>query len=284
MNFFRSLYNSLFNVQWLRARFLFPAQAWGYFFLLALFLSVFSLIPVVVMVPGAIRLVRSSIETKVPNFDVSVQDGALSVSGIANPYSVSSEESGKNLTLYVDTVATTTFDARELAQGPNGAVILATKDALEIYDKEQGRDQVIPWKNVGDFSFTKQMLLTQFDRYTSPAVLPFIGLLVLVITYVGFVIAKLVSILIVTLIVLVVCRIAGRPWRFAQLYTIGLYAFTLPSLIALVLFLIGLPVASIHFLALLSFMLAIVFTKDRSITEPIAEEELEKKMDLDLEK
>jgi hypothetical protein len=92
-------------------------------------------------------------------------------------------------------------------------VVLVTKDALEIYDAESGRDQVFPWKTMSDMTVTKEMLLERFDHFTSAAILPFIGFLVLLITYIGFVMGKLVSILIVSLVVLIACRVTGRGWR-----------------------------------------------------------------------
>ncbi len=286
MNFFRSLYNSLFNVEWLRQRFLFPGAAWAYFFLLSLILSAFALIPVAVGVPAALREVRSALETKVPDFKAEIKSGELALTGVPNPYTVSTVEGDKSLTLYVDTVATTTYDAEELVQSPNGSVMLVTKDSLEIYEAAERRSQSFLWKDIGDLVFTKATLDTYFDTLTSPVIVVVVGLFVLILTYIGFIIAKLLSILMVTLIVLVACRIAGRGWRFGQLFTIGLYAFTLPSLIALVLWLVGLPVSSMHFLALLAFMLAVVFTKDRVAPEPIVpiEKEVDKKLDLDLEK
>jgi hypothetical protein len=288
MQFFRSLYNSLFNVEWLRSRFLFVGSAWAYFFLLSLFLCIFSLIPIAVGVPGALREVRTAIETKVPDFQAEVTDGELTVTGVANPFTVTTDQDGKTFTFYMDTVATSTYDVAELLQSPDGGVVLVTRDAVEVYDASQGRDQKFLWKSMGDLKFNKQFILDRFDRYTVPALLIIIGFFLLVGTYIGFVVAKLVSILLVSFIVFVVCRIAGPGWRFGQLFTIGLYAFTLPSLIALVLWLVNIPITSIHFLSLLAFMLAIVFTRDRVASEPVAavevEKELDKKMDLDLEK
>ena len=84
----------------------------------------------------------------------------------------------------------------------------------------------------------------------------FIGL------YVGFFVSKLYTILLVTLFVSVTARLFGQVMKFAELFTIGLYAITMPSIISLILVLTGVEFSYVQFVALLAFMLAIVFTKD----------------------
>jgi maltodextrin utilization protein YvdJ len=65
-------------------------------------------------------------------------------------------------------------------------------------------------------------------------------------------------------LVLLLSNIAGRKWRWRELFSIGLFAVTLPSLIEFIMGFVRSNYSNLFFVAFLSFLIAIVFTKDET--------------------
>jgi hypothetical protein len=70
--------------------------------------------------------------------------------------------------------------------------------------------------------------------------------------------------IIVTSLVYLVAEISGRPWYFKELFTVGLFALTLPTLLVMGLAMVGIVVPYGNALALFAFMTAMVVTGDTS--------------------
>jgi maltodextrin utilization protein YvdJ len=262
MKFFSFFYNSLFNISWLRQRKNEPGKSWGYFFVFCLLLSLVSAIVVTAALPGVVKELKTSINEKIPaNFSAEIVNGKLGVTGLPQPY-VFTDQAKNNFVAVVDTVSTSSLDLKKYLSSGTENAILIDSEKIEIFNGEKNQGQIQYWKDVPNLgSRVDKNFLASLLNKVGPAFLFFAFLTVFFGTFVVLVIGRLFSILIVSLIVLIVAAIARHNWKFGELFSVGLCAVTIPSLISLVFSLLGISVPFVHFLALLAFMLAVVFTK-----------------------
>ncbi len=277
MKFFSFFYNSLFNISWLRQRKNEPGKSWGYFFIFCLFLSLVSTISITVAIPGMLKQAKTMVNEKVPeNFSAEINNGKLSVVGLPQPF-VFKDEEKNNFVAVIDTVSTSSLSLRNYLTVAGQSGVLIDSEKIEFLNGQNMQGQTQYWKDVkeSNFRLDKPFLVSVLSK-TGPVFVIIIFLVVLVALFVAFVVGKLFSILMVTLILLVVTAIARRSWRFGELFSVGLCAVTVPSLISLVFTLFGVSIPYVHFLALLAFMLAVVFTKvpEGEVVAPKKEEEV----------
>lgn len=217
--------------------------------------------------PSAAKDIRVAVN-KMPDFQATLQSGVLSISGLDQPYeSVEvlevSEATGAQpkFVLLVDTVRTTSLSLAQYTTATSSADVLAiSRDSFIIL--QDGREQVIPFKDIPNFALSKTMLIEKITQYTGMGVIALFTLFLSIIIFIFLFVAKLITIEIVAALVFVVSALAGKGWKFSELTRVGLFAITLPTILATLLSVIGVAIPFLNFLSLLAFMLAVVFTKD----------------------
>jgi len=260
-----AIIHSLYDAPWLKARKNKLGAAFKYAALLLLFTLALYVVPLVFTRPQEFIKIKNQIITEVPPFQATVRQGELTITGPAQPYRWVSPD--QRFVFVVDTKATTSPGLESmLAPGQSG--LLITRQLSQIYDAARGSDNIQYWRNAPDGSLNKDELVAGINRLTSPRVLIPLGLLTFLLVYAGFFISKLISLLVVGLVCLVFSAAGRRGWRFKELFAVGLYALTFPTLVSFILFWLGVNIAWLHFLVLLAFLLAVVLTKD---TTPAAE-------------
>lgn len=260
MKFFSSLYHSLFDVEWLRARRVVAGKAWGYFFVLLSLASFIGIGIMAVYVPRGIKEVKKFIQEQVPaNFEATISSGTLSITGVPQPY-VFKDDKESQFVVVVDTVATNTLSLKDYLQDSTQSGVLVDRAKIELFDAQSLRGQTQYWRDIPDTAFDRQTILSAVDK-VGPGLIALFLVLFVVVLFIVLVVGALFNILLVSVIVLIIASIAHREWKFGELFTVGLYAITLPFLISLVLQLLGVSIPYVQFLALLAFMLAVVFTK-----------------------
>lgn len=257
MFFFKALYNSLWNFSWLKAQRHAPGKAWGYFSLFVLLLCLVSVVPIAATLPQAGEEIKNKIN-ELPQFEATLKKGEMTITGVEQPL-VRRED---NSVFVIDTVSTSTLSLAQFMTSSDRGGLLITKNKFELIDKEENREQVQNWEGFPDFSTNKEKVLGTISRYTGAVVVGLGSLLLIVVFFVVIFIAKLWSILVVSLLAWAVSGLAKRGWKFGELYTVGLYAITLPTIVSLTLKLLGVHITLIHFLIFLAFMAAMVITKD----------------------
>jgi hypothetical protein len=269
MTFFTSLYKSLYDVSWLKANKANRGGGWKYFF------GFVALVMLVVLAGMAVSLfrvvpeIRSRAADSIPEFEATFKEGELSVTGLKQPYTYRGEDEDSNkFVVMVDTVSTSTPDLDSILEDDESG-LLVTKEKVEFFDANQNNGRTQFFDEMPDTSFNRARILGWIQKFLSPVfiilLLGIIGLFV----FIGLIIGKLFLIVIVSLIALIVARIAKRQWQWNELFTVGLFAITLPSLVSLVLPFFGVATGHIPFLILTAFMLALVLTKDET-TAPAA--------------
>lgn len=259
MRFIENFKKSIYDVAWLRQQKAEPKKAWRYFLALLAVLVAVTTLPLLVSLPKAARSVREQIGS-IPDFKATLRDGSLTITGLSEPAVFKQSD---NVTVVVNTSAAASTSLDKFLEKPGESGLLVARDRIEILDGSSGERRIQYWKGMPDYALTKIQLLENVDKYLRPGYLALFAIIILVAAYLAAVAAQLVSILVVSAIVLLAAKFRKYTWRFGELFTVGLFAVTLPTIIAALLTLIGLGTPSLHFLALLAFMLAVVFTKDK---------------------
>ena len=249
----------MYNVTWLKEQRLFPGKAWSYYFIFTLVVAVLTVVPIAVRLPGVLKTAQSAITTKVPDFSATFKGGTLSITNLPQPYMYTF--SG-NMQLVVDTVSTNTLHVRDYLKGTEASGLLVTRDGMELYDAAQGDGRTQTWSNVSDTTLTKESFVTVLTKMARWPIMVLISFGLVVGAYIGLAISRLISLFVAVVIAVLIGALLRRSWKVKELFTLGLYAVTLPSLIALVVDYIN-PVGSLFFLALLAFLIALVLTKEK---------------------
>ncbi|MBI5729055.1 MAG: DUF1189 family protein [Candidatus Magasanikbacteria bacterium] len=265
MHFLVSFYRSLSNLTWLKQQKHATGAAWKYFLLFAVLLTLASAIPLVASFPAAVRELKDKVMSNVPDFQATLKQGTLSVVGFPQPYIYRDKESG--FVFVVDTFSTSSVALANYLKEDAGGGIRIGKDEVEMVDSLRGETRTQTWKNFPDYSITKAGLIQKITAYSGPGMAALIMGLVLILAFFGIALGKLWSILFVSLIAYIVSAVARRGWKWGELFVVGLYATTLPSIIAVAFALFRVQIGFVHFLALLAFMLAVVLTKEERTIE-----------------
>lgn len=267
MSFLISIYRSLGDLTWLKQQKHSARAAWKYFFLFTALLTLVSAVPLVVSFPSAALELKDKVMSNVPDFQATLKQGALSVAGFPQPYIYRDKESG--FVFVVDTVSTSSIAlANYLKEDANSGLRIG-KDELELVDSVRGDAKTQSWKNFPDYSITKVELIQKIVAYSTPGKVALLMISALVIAFFGIMFGKFWSILLASLIAYSIAAIARRDWKWNELFVIGLFATTLPSLIASAFALFGVQINFVHFLALLAFMLAVVLTREGRTIEDV---------------
>lgn len=267
MSFLISLYRSLGDLAWLKQQKHAARAAWKYFFLFSALLTLISAVPLVVSFPSAARELKDKVMSNVPDFQATLKQGTLSVTGFPQPYIYRDKES--SFVFVVDTVSTSSIALANYLKEDADSGMRIGKDEVEMKDGLRGDTKTQSWKNFPDYSITKVGLIQKIAAYSTPGMIVLEIVAMLVIAFISLALGKLWSILFVSLIAFMVSAIARRGWKWSELFVVGLFATTLPSLIALVCVFLGVQIGFVHFLALLAFMLAVVLTREERTIEDV---------------
>lgn len=272
---------SCYDLSWLKKQRQARRSAWRYFAFLVLLLTLVSVVPIWVVLPGLLRGLKAEVQGRVPAFSATIRDGRLTIEGVPQPFVTTT---GSGLVVLVDT-RTQSSSTLQGMLSPGQSGLLVSRDKLEWFDARASRGRTQYWQGTPDTSFTKADLTKWTEDLARPRWIVLAGGLLFLGWFIGLFLSKLFQLLLVSLLVGLVAGLSRRSWttapdaaqeksaampggspvRWGELFTIGLYAVTLPSLIALLFSWFSGAGNMVHFLALLAFMLAMVFTKDQTL-------------------
>lgn len=256
--FFTAFYKSFYDAEWLRSVRVFPGKAWSYFCLFIFVLSLVVSIPVWLEYRSLSREFGTNFAASAPDFRLNLKSGKLSIEKLSQPFVYRSDD----LVVVIDTNTTSSTALEQFVTSTAVSTLLITADRAELHDSRTGEGRTQSWAGLPDYSLSKADIESMVSRLEGPGYMALSILAIFIGLYVGFFLTKLYDILLVTLLVSVFSRLYGRTMKFWELFTIGLYAITLPSIIGTILIVAGLELSYLQFLALLAFMLAMVWTKD----------------------
>lgn len=265
-NLFFAFLNSIYNLDFLKAQRFSPKAAWKYFSVFILFFTFIFYLPGIFKFGGEISEVKRTVEA-LPDFEAEFKDDRLTVTKLKQPFH---HKVNENFSIVIDSTGINADPVGNFITSTSVSYLFFAGDKMEFYDAESGAKTTRSWSSLPGTAFDRSMLVNGLQK---AAEFPYsiIVLLVFILTaYVVIFISKLYTIFVVSLVVYLSARIRGMEWKWMEVFTVALFATTLPSLIEIGLSLTPLRISYIHFIALLAFMLAIVYTKDvesKDITE-----------------
>lgn len=256
--YLQAFLKSLYDIEWLRGQKKNGKQSATYVVLLILVLSVVFSVFVIFQLGHLGDQFKSEILAEVPEFELQVEDAILSVEGIEQPYIFDIEDDSDNpFVLYVDTVTTSSLTVDNLGLEEETNIMLVTRDKMTIYDMETGSTQINDYREIPNRVLNKAEIQSWFESILSKKVTIFF--FVLIATFVVLGIGKMVYLLILTLIAHIVQQIAKKGYTFGELFTIGLFAITAPSIVVMILRFLGYGVPYLYTILVLGYLLMAVF-------------------------
>ncbi len=267
MFYLSAFIKSIYDINWLRSQKHNGKQSATYIILLILILSSAFSFFALNRVQNIVAEFRSDFIEQLPDFEVSVENGEMSVSGVELPFSYEFRDEDYDLLLYVDTT-TSSIDIADIASEDSN-VLLFTKEEMIIYDGETQSQQVQDFDEIPEeatlTSISKVNILEWIDSFMNRDMTIFMVILVVIFVLLG--IGKLIYLLILTLIVNIIQKIAKKQYRYGELFTMGLFAITGPSIIVMVLRVFDMSVPYLYTILVLAYLLVAVFWKGSELSE-----------------
>jgi hypothetical protein len=252
MRFLIAFRNSLSDISWLKANRVSTVGAWRYFSSFIFLLTVVVALPIGLAAMPVVQEVRQVAEKGLPTFSATMASGTLSIAGLEQPFVV--ERNG--MTVYVDTVATNTISRL------NTNSITVSRLGVTVYNATTDREETRLWDIVPNGTATSEMVASNLLQLTSPTALVLWAFGFVLLLFITFFVIKVWLLIVVTSLVYLVGQLVRRPWYFKELFTMGLFAITLPTLLVMGLSMVGIVVPYGNTLALFAFMTAVVVTND----------------------
>lgn len=226
MSFFNSLYNSLFNIKWLRDQKNNTSWAWGYFFLLVFLISGLAIITLGYKVFQELPNVKQKIATELPEFQAVVKNGELQVIGPSQPFV---KEYG-SMVFVVDTVSTGTVDIKNFVKNEESAGVLITKNKIEIYNPENKSVQTVqPYEN--NFETNRSDIIKELNDFVSNKNVSIFLVLALIAVFIFLVISNLSSALLLSVIFYSITKRQKIDWKFKEIFGLSLFALTISMIL-----------------------------------------------------
>lgn len=256
MRFFKSLYNSLYNFEWLRNQKKNTSWAWSYFFLLIFLVSGLSAISFGFKYWEEMPKIKQFINNELPDFVAQVNDGKMEVTGLTEPYI----KKYNNFLVVVDTHATGTISVKNFLQREDQSAILIAQEKLEFYDGKSKEIKSETMKNYSNFKTDRSQVLKNAEYIFNKKMFG-IFISVFFLTLILFLsVSNLVYVLLFSSIFYFITKRVSSPWQFKEIFNVGLFTITLPLILTQ-----AVPSDSLNWVLMLVFgvwMYLIILKKD----------------------
>ncbi|MBM7662453.1 maltodextrin utilization protein YvdJ [Bacillus mesophilus] len=208
-----------------------------YLLLLALTLGVISATYHTVTSAISYNAFISNLKKDVPDF--ALENGELTVEG---DEPIIYEENTVGETFIIDDTGTYTRESVDTLLTEYSTVVLVTKEYIITADGAEITEY--RFSDFGDFYVDKEMLLSFLPYLTWLLVLVGIGIVF------WFFVSKLIMGFLYALFGMIVASILKKKMSYGKLYSLGLYAITVPSILAIILSMIGFSLPWVMYVAI----------------------------------
>jgi len=262
-NYLVAFYKSLYDFKWLGQQKKSFKKGFIYFLLFMALMALEMIIQFGMIVPAGVKEAKNIFKNDVPDFTLLATGGFLKVDGLEQPYIYrSGNEDKNNFVFVVDTIpsSTTNLSVRDYMGESDTDGVLLKRDEFQIYNAKEGKTEIQSFEGLPDFQSSKTDMINFLDKWSTLAIW---GLIILGSLFVTFFwgLGKLIYLFLISGVVFVVSSIAAKQWRYREIYVVGLYAVTLPTILLIILDLIPLRINFFYTAALLLFMIAPLFVK-----------------------
>lgn len=224
----KAFYHSLFNTDWLAAQRNRLGFAWLYVTVFLGVLAVFVTAVNMRTVAPILREIKTEVVKQVPDFTAELKAGVLTIDG---PQQFAFQDS--DLNVVVDVRPTSTAAIADY-RNSSVATVLLTSTTLSVYDYNSGKTNILPLATYGELKGSKADLIKGADwlGVNGPKIFT---VLFFFIFWLGGLIGKTVYAGVVALILWSMMTNRHDPqhsaWSWRQVWTVSLFALTLPTLI-----------------------------------------------------
>jgi|GEM_PF-4751956 len=230
MSFFKTLYLNITQPQWIITDKKTKGHAFGYFFLFVLFTSFLTMVPLFVGLPKGLDIVQDFLQNKTPDFTIKMENDSLSVENIPLPYIYGPNED--NFYLEIDTTKTAESIAlQDIIKTESLSGVLLGNDEIHFFDNTSGEYHKQSFKDISEnFTVTRGDIQDKIQSInTLPKTSGIVIFLILIFSF-FFSLGKLIYLLlIVSIFFLIVSK--KTQHTFGEIFTFGLYAITIPTII-----------------------------------------------------
>ncbi len=259
-SFLLGLSHSLFDPKWLKAQSLFFARSLRFFLVISAVVSIVFVLPAIIRLPGALRQAERRFVANIPEFTATVTNGTLSVAGIPEFYYGDADEFG----LIIDTRASSTLASlRGQADSDWLAGAALTREQFEVFNAETNQDEVYTWKEFGDWSLSKGQVVGYITHLNNSVWFKtLLSIALIILGFVGFVLVRLISLLVITGVAIALSRAAKKTITFKQIYSLGLLTIVVPIIVTELIGLLPITIPYLFSVTWLAWILAVVFNKE----------------------
>lgn len=273
MNFLNSLYRSLFDIDWLRAK---RSAAWwptfGFLLVVVSFITVLRVGPLLAFIaPRALETVEQKFSAEAPDFSLIMENGVLRTEKIPQPYTfkqeVKTDQETSQFTLLIDTVTTSTVDISSLiADKENDMALFLGATGFSYYDPTAQEVIFEKYTDVPNGTITKDQITNGIAKFRSTYLVPFllaVGLGLIVAMYV----VRLMALAVWSAVLLILVKIKKLSWKYSEIYRVSAYASTLPLLVGSVTLWLGWSLRLTSLTLLILLYLVILEPKSEAVAK-----------------
>ena len=261
MSFVQSFTKSITSLTWLRENKNNTKHALLYFSLFVFIVSVITMLPATWQLPKFVKEFKSAYAEYVSDFEAEFKDGELIVSGLDQPHTIQPDED--NFLVVVDTVSELAPSLDDYKDTEVDVVVLVTKNKASFYDAKAGKIEAQEFRDIPDGEFSKSQIDGWLDKVTAPLIALAIVVLILFVAIFMW-IGKIFYVAIISLLLLITVGIAKKGWSYGQIFTVGLFSVTAPTLAVELLRVLGLQIPIVYTGILLAYLIAAIFYISKS--------------------
>jgi len=250
MFYLKAFFNSLYNVSWLNKN-------------RKEFLAVIYTAFIFRTIPDELGKIKAVVNDKMPEFSLSIENGELNVENLEQPFIQINHDEEGTFVFVVDTTAKEEPLLTDYIDTKTEDAFLATKNNVYIHNSKTGQTNIQSLSAFNGLSLSKKKIEVFLSKY-SDGIPFFLFFILLAVFYVAVTVKKLVYLLLISLLIWFVARFGKEDeWKYSEVYTVGMYAITLPSLISTILFIIGYGAPFLYTILLTLLMFFVVFMKEK---------------------
>lgn len=259
MYYLRAIYYSLYNVDWLQKQKKHTGKGFVYLLFISVVLSGIFSFYLAKEFPALVQEAMIFVQEEVPDISATVTNGELEIIGLEQPYTFIDREDG--FIVYIDTTSDESVNLEDIidVQSENGLVLSKTK--LMFHDRQEAsRTQTFYMSDVPNGTLTKQDIVDWGEKLLRSLSFVFFFLLWFVL-FIGTLIGKGLYLLVLSFISWVVAQFGKKAWLFEEVYTVALFAQTLPSILMMILLFLGIDIPYAYSVLVIGILVFIVFQK-----------------------
>lgn len=264
--YLEAVYKSIIDMRWLQARRHDGARAGKYFLGVLLIVAMINAIVITRFTLTILKESTKKIVQAAPNLILEKKNNRFVASGITEPFIYETSKEKESLFLYIDTTTSSAAVSVSSVFTKKESVLLAViihNDGLRFIDGESGKEHIILAADLPNNSLisTGKTFAQMADIIERPGTFFILFSFMTLAMFVFYAIAQAAYLALLTLIVWCIVRLKRVVWTYSELFTVGMFAGTLPLIVGEILPLFGWYVPFVASIVWLGILASVAFKK-----------------------